>query len=168
MFLLSYSTTIAPTFLNQNIMKIYVDADACPRAIKNILFKAAIRTQNECILVANQALIIPHHPLIKAVQVEKGFDIADHYIVSMVLPQDLVITADIPLADEVISKKALALNPRGELYTKQNIKQRLNLRDFMENLRASGLHSGGPRALHARDIQKFANALDRYLTQARQ
>lgn len=145
-------------------MKIYVDADACPKAIKMILFKAAIRTQRPLILVANQILAVPNHTLIKAVQVAKGFDEADNYIADIVQANDLVITADIPLADKVITKNASALNPRGELYTKENIKQRLSMRHFMDSLRASGIETGGPKTLHQRDIQQFANILDRYLT----
>lgn len=146
-------------------MKIYIDADACPQAIKAILFKAAIRTGHELILVANQPLTISRHPLIKTIQVERGFDVADDYIARVVTASDLVITADIPLADKVIDKQALALNPRGQLYTKENIKQRLGMRNFMEQLRSSGVKTGGPKSLSPRDIQQFANALDRHLTQ---
>ena len=145
-------------------MKIYVDADACPKVIKEILFKAAIRTQCELILVANQPLTVPRHLLIKTVQVEHGFDVADNYIADKVECTDLVITADIPLADQVIDKQAVALNPRGALYTKENIKQRLSMRNFMDQLRGSGINTGGPKALNQTDIQKFANALDRHLT----
>jgi len=145
-------------------MKIYVDADACPKAIKEILYKAAIRKHLELILVANQALIVQRHPLIKTVRVSQGFDVADNYIAEKVAAADLVITADIPLADQVIDKNAIALNPRGELYTKANIKQRLTMRNFMDELRGSGVNTGGPKALSQRDIQQFANALDRHLT----
>jgi hypothetical protein len=145
-------------------MKIYIDADACPKAIKAILIKAAIRTQSELILVANKALTVAPHPLIKTVVVSKGFDVADDYIADVVEAHDLVITADIPLADKVIDKEAVALNPRGMLYTKENIKQRLSLRNFKEELRSTGIHSGGPKTMSQQDIQQFANALDRYLT----
>ena len=144
-------------------MKIYVDADACPNLIKDILYKAAIRTERELILVANQAIVIPRHRLIRRIVVGAGFDVADDYIADIVQRGDLVITADIPLADKVVDKSATALNPRGELYTKENIKQRLGMRDFMESLRSTGLHTGGPKTLSPRDIQKFANALDREL-----
>jgi uncharacterized protein len=148
-------------------MKIYIDADACPKVIKEILFKAAIRTQCELILVANQALSVPSHKLIKTVQVEKGFDVADNYIASMVTPNDIVITADIPLANDVIDKHAIAINPRGYLYTKENIKQRLSMRNFMESLRSSGVQTGGPKTMNQRDIAQFSNILDRQLTQGK-
>lgn len=144
-------------------MKIYVDADACPIVIKEILYKAAIRTKCELILVANQPLTVRRHPLIKTVQVGSGFDVADNYIVDVVAPSDLVITADIPLANDAIDKHAVALNPRGGFYTKENIKQRLATRNLMEDLRSGGVQTGGPKKLDKGDIQKFANALDRYL-----
>lgn len=145
-------------------MKIYVDADACPNTVKNILYKAVRRTNNQLILVANRPLTTPAHRLISTVQVHPGLDVADYYIVEHVTPNDLVITADIPLAKQVLDKKAFALNPRGELYTYDNIKQRLSMRDFMQDLRDSGINTGGPKALDQRDIQRFANALDRFLT----
>lgn len=145
-------------------MKIYIDADACPKAIKEILIKAAIRTQCELIFVANKPLGIPPHALIKTVLVTSGFDIADEYIADVVVAHDLVITADIPLADKVIDKHAVALNPRGMLYTKENIKQRLSVRNFQEELRSTGIQTGGPKVMSPRDIQQFANALDKYLT----
>ena len=145
-------------------MKIYIDADACPKPIKEILIKAAIRTQCELIMVANKALFVAPHPLIRTVVVSKGFDIADDYIADVVEAHDLVITADIPLADKVIDKHAVALNPRGMLYTKENIKQRLSLRNFKEELRSTGIHTGGPKVMSPQDIQQFANALDRYLS----
>lgn len=144
-------------------MKIYIDADACPKVIKEILIKAAIRTQRELILVANKSLNVERHPLIKTVLVPGGFDVADDYIANIVEPHDLVITADIPLADKVIDKKAVALNPRGTLYTKENIKQRLSVRNFNEVLRSTGVQTGGPKVMSKQDIQQFANALDRYL-----
>ena len=146
-------------------MTIYVDADACPKAIKAILCKAAKRTHCALVFVANQALSLPRYPSIKAVQVGQGFDVADQYIVDQVQAFDLVITADIPLADQVMAKKAQALNPRGELYTQASIKQRLAMRDLMDGLRSSGIHTGGPNSISARDVQQFANALDRYLGQ---
>ncbi len=124
-------------------MTIWVDADACPVPVKEILFRAAERTKTELVLVANQYITTPPSTVIRALQVSSGFDVADNYIVEQAQPGDLVITADIPLAAEVIEKKAVALNPRGELYTEQNIKQRLNIRDFMDTMRASGVQSGG-------------------------
>lgn len=144
-------------------MKIWVDADACPNVIKDILYRAAGRKQLELILVANHFLAAPPSRLIRAVQVSGGFDVADNYIVQHLQENDLVITADIPLAAEVIAKNAHALNPRGELYTKDNIKDRLAMRDLMDELRSAGQLSGGPAPLGARDRQDFANALDRLL-----
>jgi uncharacterized protein YaiI (UPF0178 family) len=144
-------------------MKIYVDADACPKTIKAILCKAAIRVARELIFVANQPVMAVAHPLIKSIQVGHGFDVADDYIAEQVQAHDLVITADIPLANQVIDKGAFALNPRGELYDKNSIKQRLALRNFMDEMRSSGVQTGGPKPLDKQDIQKFSNALDRYL-----
>ena len=144
-------------------MKIWVDADACPVVIKDILFKAANRAQIVTTLIANHYIKIPPSPFIKFVQVQSGFDIADDEIVKRVQKNDLVITSDIPLADEVITKLALALSPRGELYSKENIKSRLNIRDFMDTMRASGIHTGGPSALSQTDRQHFANHLDRII-----
>lgn len=144
-------------------MKIWVDADACPVAIKEILFRAAERTQVELTLVANHAIRVPPSKVIRAVQVSPGFDVADHEIVRRLEPGDLVITADIPLAAEVIEAGGLALNPRGELYTSETIRERLNMRDFMDTLRASGVDTGGSAALSKRDRQAFANQLDRIL-----
>jgi len=155
---------MAPTTILDMHMKIWVDADACPKVIKEILFRAAERVKVETTLVANQPIATPPSQIIKSRQVASGFDVADNYIVQQVESGDLVITADIPLADEVISKGGHALNPRGEFYTKENIKQRLNMRDFMETMRASGIQSGGPAALNQRDRQNFANQLDRFLT----
>lgn len=146
-------------------MHIWVDADACPNLIKEILFRAAERVQIPLTLVANQYLRTPPAKLIRAVQVPAGFDVADNHIVQQVREGDLVITADIPLAAEVVEKKALALNPRGELYTKENIQQRLTMRNFMDELRASGVDTGGPATMNAQDRQAFANQLDRILAQ---
>jgi len=143
--------------------KIWVDADACPRVIKDILFRAAERVGISLTLVANQPLQIPRSRHISAIQVGAGFDVADQHIVQQAAAGDLVITADIPLADEVISNGCLALNPRGELYTRENIRQRLNMRDFMDTMRGSGIDTGGPPALSQADRQAFANQLDRYL-----
>ncbi len=145
-------------------MKIWVDADACPVVIKEILFKAASRTGVETTLVANQSIRIPASPHINTLQVKSGFDVADDEIVKRVNTGDLVITADIPLAAEVIEKGGLALNPRGEMYTTDDIKAKLNMRDFMDTMRASGINSGGPPPLSQNDRQAFANNLDRWLT----
>lgn len=147
--------------------KIWVDADACPSVVKEVLYRAADRTQTEVIFVANQALRTPPSLYIKRIQVEKGFDVADNEIVKRVVAGDLVITADIPLAFEVIEKQGVALNPRGELYTTENIRQRLNMRDFMDTMRSSGIQMGGPPPLNQQDRQKFANALDIFLQRAK-
>ena len=144
-------------------MKIWVDADACPIVIKDILFKAAERTQRQLTLVANQAIRVPSSLYIKSIQVQAGSDVADDEIVELLEEGDLVITADIPLADEVLEKGGQALSPRGELYTSSNIKSRLNIRDFMDTMRASGEHTGGPPPLSQGDRQLFANHLDRIL-----
>jgi uncharacterized protein len=144
-------------------MQIWIDADACPGVIKEILYRACGRKQVELILVANQPLKVPPSPIIRTVQVPAGFDVADNYIVQNMSPGDLVITADIPLADEVIDAEGHAINPRGTFYTKENIKQRLTMRNFMEELRSTGQVSGGPPPLNHTDRQAFANALDRFL-----
>ena len=144
-------------------MHIWVDADACPKVIKEILYRAANRVELAMTLVANHSLQVPPSPLIKAVQVSSGFDVADNYIVQRCEPGDLVITADIPLAAEIVDKGATAINPRGERYTTENIRQRLAMRDFMEQMRNSGEASGGPPPLDNSDKQAFANALDRLL-----
>ena len=143
--------------------KIWVDADACPRVIKEILFRAADRVEMPLILVANQPLQVPGSRYIRTIQVGAGFDVADSYIVQQAETGDLVITADIPLAAEVIARGCLALNPRGDLYTVDNIRQRLNMRDFMDTLRSSGVDTGGPAAFSQADRQAFANQLDRLL-----
>lgn len=144
-------------------MKIWVDADACPAVIKEILFRAAERTGVQLILVANQPLRIPRMPNVSLLQVESGFDIADNEIVRRMHVGDLVITSDIPLAAEVIAKDGHALSPRGELHTKNNIRARLNMRDFMDTLRASGIQSGGPPPLNQADRKAFAGHLDAWL-----
>ena len=145
-------------------MKIYVDADACPSVIKDILYRVSQRTGIEVILVANQALSTPRIPSVRSIQVSQGFDVADNHIVELAEVDDLVITADIPLAAEVIDKGAKALNPRGELYTKSNIRSRLNMHDFMDSMRNSGVQvGGGPPPLSQRDRMDFANALDSYI-----
>ena len=147
-------------------MKIWVDADACPNVVKDMLFRAAQRVQVLTILVANQLIRTPPSRYISKVQVRAGFDEADKYIAEAVEPGDLVITADIPLASQVIDKGGCALNPRGELYTRDNIRQRLGLRNFMEELRSSGVNTGGPSSLSQRERQAFANELDRFLTRS--
>lgn len=147
-------------------MHIWVDADACPKAIKDILFRAAERTHTPTTLVANQFIQTPPSRHIKFLQVPRGFDVADNEIINRLSPGDLIITGDIPLASEAISKGAHAINPRGERYTPENIKQRLNMRDFMDTLRASGIDTGGQAALSSRDIQAFANHLDTLLAQS--
>ena len=144
-------------------MKIWVDADACPRVIKDTLFRAATRKQIELILVANQYLQIPRSPHIRFVRVESGFDVADNYIAQQAEAGDLVVTADIPLAAAVIDKHATALNPRGQLYTKNNIQQRLAMRNFMEEMRSAGQVTGGPPTLSQAERREFANQLDRIL-----
>lgn len=144
-------------------MKIWVDADACPVVIKEIIFRAAQRTQIETTLVANHPMRVAKSPYIKFMQVASGFDVADNEIVQRVTPNDLVITSDIPLADEIIAKSAFALSPRGEMLTAENIKQRLNIRDFMDTMRASGMQTKGPDKLSAQDKQAFANQLDSFI-----
>ena len=144
-------------------MKIWVDADACPVVIKEILFKAAERTGIPLTLVANQPVRIPRSRFIDTLQVKAGFDVADNEIVKRLGVGDLVITSDIPLAAEVIEKGAHALNPRGELYSADSIRSRLNMRDFLDTMRASGINTGGPPALSQSDRQSFANHLDKLL-----
>lgn len=145
--------------------KIWVDADACPVAIKQILFRNAQRTHTLAIFVSNHGISTPASKYIQKLQVSKGFDIADNEIVARCEPGDLVITSDIPLASEVIDKGCLALSSRGELFTKENIRSRLNIRDFMDTLRSSGIQTGGPPALGSAEKQAFGNQLDRWLAQ---
>ena len=144
-------------------MKIWVDADACPVVVKEILFRAAERVGIELTLVANQPLSVPRSRFIKTLQVPSGFDVADNEIVKRLDGGDLVITADIPLAAEVIAKGGVALSPRGELHSTENIGARLNMRDFMDTMRASGIDTGGPPKLSQGDRQAFANHLDTLL-----
>jgi uncharacterized protein YaiI (UPF0178 family) len=147
-----------------NAMQIWVDADACPNPVKEILFRAAERRKVALTLVANQFLRTPPSRFIRAVQVAAGFDIADNHIVTALSPGDLVITADIPLAAEVIERGAHAINPRGERYTPNNIRQRLAMRDFLETMRSSGVVTDGPSSYSQVDRKAFADALDRFLT----
>jgi hypothetical protein len=146
-----------------SLKQIWVDADACPKVIKEILFRAAERVGVPLILVANQPIPVPRSRFIRTVQVAAGFDVADNHIVQQAEAGDLVISADIPLAAEVVARGCLALNPRGDLYTEDNIRQRLNMRDFMDTLRSSGVDTGGPSSFSQADRQAFANHLDRLL-----
>ena len=148
-------------------MSIWVDADACPRPVKEILFKAAERTGVELTLVANHAMAVPRLPNVRLLQVQGGFDVADQEIAKRVAPGDLVITADIPLAADVIGRGAQALNPRGELYSADTIRALLTMRDFMDTMRSSGVVTGGPPALSQADRQAFAGQLDRWLARRR-
>lgn len=146
-------------------MSIWVDADACPVVVKEIIFRAANRTKTQTTLVANSFIKTPPSKYIQFLQVPKGFDIADNEIARRAEVTDLVVTADIPLAAEIVAKGAVALNPRGERYTPDNVRQRLNMRDFMDTMRSSGIQTGGPPPLSQADRQKFANELDKYLAQ---
>ncbi len=146
-------------------MNIWVDADACPRPVKEILFRAAQRKQIATTLVANQPMRIPGSPYIKILLVPGGFNVADDKIADLAGEDDLVITADIPLAARVIKKRAIALNPRGDLYTQDNIGEILSMRNLMDELRSGGLETGGPSAFGAKDRERFANTLDQILNQ---
>ena len=145
-------------------MKIWIDADACPKVIKEVIYKAATRLQIPVCLVANSTMFVPPGPLFSLIRVEKGADVADQYIVEHVSENDVVITADIPLADLVVQKKGIAINVRGELYTEENIRERLSVRDFMKELRDSGLDTGGPASFGPKDKENFTNSLNRILT----
>ena len=147
------------------VAQIWVDADACPNVIKEILFRAADRQRRKVTLVANHPLKRPPSPWIEFVQVPKGFDVADTTIEERCAPGDLVVTQDIPLADAVIKLGATALSPRGVFFTPENIRERLNMRDFMDTMRASGIEMSQPPVLSKQDRQKFANALDKWLRQ---
>jgi uncharacterized protein YaiI (UPF0178 family) len=144
-------------------MHIWVDVDACPLVIKEILYPAAERAQLHMTLVANRLLGTPRSPWIKALQVARGFDVADNEIARRLAPGDLVITADVPLAADVIARSGHAINPRGELYTAENIRERLQARDFMEKLRETGVQTGGPAPFDNTDRKRFADQLDRFL-----
>jgi uncharacterized protein YaiI (UPF0178 family) len=147
-------------------MRIWVDADACPKVIKDLLFRAAVRTQTNLILVSNHALTAPPSPYISKMQVTSGFDVADNKIIQHLQPDELVVTSDIPLADMVITNGGIALSHRGELYSQANIKERLSMRNFSTDLRSSGVITGGPPPLSKKQIQDFANALDKILMRA--
>ncbi|EQC43820.1 YaiI/YqxD family protein [Bacteriovorax sp. Seq25_V] len=144
--------------------KIWIDADACPKVIKEVVYKTCARTGVPVTLVANSYMTIPHSPLIRLIQVEQGADVADSYIVEHLEADDIIITADIPLASLVVEKGALAINPRGELYTEENISERLSMRDFMQDLRDSGMQTGGPAPFGPKDKESFANSLNKILT----
>ncbi|HCK7298383.1 TPA: YaiI/YqxD family protein [Enterobacter cloacae] len=148
-------------------MAIWVDADACPNVIKEILFRAAERVHMPLTLVANQNIRVPPSRFIRALRVPAGFDVADNEIVRLCSAEDLVITADIPLAAEVLEKGAAALNPRGERYSPATIREKLTMRDFMDTLRASGVQTGGPDSLSQRDRQQFAAELDKWLLEVK-
>ena len=148
-------------------MHIWVDADACPAVIKDILYRAAERTKLQMTLVANKALRTPPSPYIRALQVARGIDVADSHIVRSIAAGDLVVTADIPLAADVIGKGAHALNPRGEFYSTENIQERLALRNYLDELRGAGERTGGPAALDNTDRKRFADQLDRFLRKIR-
>lgn len=148
-------------------MRIWIDADACPKVIKEILFRASERLQIPLVLVANQFLQVPSSPLISTIRVAKGADVADLHIVDQIGAGDLVVTADIPLAAAAIDKSGHALNPRGEFYSLENIGERLSLRNFLSDLRDNGVQTGGPPPLNQRDRQNFANQLDRFLAKTR-
>lgn len=145
-------------------MKIWVDADACPKVIKEVIFKAAHRLQVNVYLVANSYMNIPSSPLVSLIQVEQGVDVADQYIADNAVSGDLVITADIPLASLVVGKDVVAINPRGELYTEENIGERLSVRDFMQDLRDSGVDTGGPAPFGPKDKERFTNSFNQIIT----
>jgi uncharacterized protein YaiI (UPF0178 family) len=148
-------------------LTIWVDADACPNLIKTVLFRAAQKRQLTLLLVANQLISAPPSKFIRAIRVSGGFDVADDYIVQHMQAGDLVITGDIPLAAQVIQAQGFVINPRGEIYNQDNIGEKLAMRDFMEGMRDSGLASGGPSAMAAKDVQNFSNAFDRFLASQR-
>ena len=149
---------------NVQDFKIWVDADACPKVIKEVIFKNSARLRVPVTLVANNYLEIPLSPLINFIKVDQGADVADFYIVENIAPKDLAITADIPLAALIVKKGATAINPRGELYTEENVRERLSMRDFMQNLRDSGMDTGGPPPFGPKDKELFTNSLNRILT----
>ncbi len=144
--------------------KIWIDADACPKAVKETVFKASARLNLPVVLVANSYQAIPHSDLVRLIIVDRGDDVADQYIVDHVEKNDLVITADIPLAARIVEKEAVAINPRGEIYTEENIGEILSMRNFMKELRDGGSITGGPSAFSARDVQEFANSLNKLLS----
>ena len=148
-------------------MRIWVDADACPAVVKEMLYRVADRLSIHVVLVANRALRTPRSAWIRSIQVARGFDVADDHIASVVVPGDLVVTADIPLAAAVVGRGAYALDPRGEFYSRDNIGELLDLRNFAQTLRDSGVETGGPAAFSQADRKAFANQLDRFLARPR-
>lgn len=148
-------------------MRIWIDADACPRDVKDVVFRAAERTGTAVVLVANKAMHVPRSPLVSFVQVKGGPDVADDHIAEHAVAGDLAVTADIPLAARLVEKRAVVLDPRGEEYDEENVRERLSVRDFMAEVRDAGVQTGGPPAWSPRDKQRFANALDRALQRAR-
>jgi len=147
-------------------IKIWIDADACPKMVKDVVFKASARLSIPVCLVANSYMAVPRDSLITSIQVEKGTDVADTYISDNVSVNDLVITADIPLAAQVVEKGATAINPRGELYTEENVRERLSIRDFMKDLRDFGVDTGGPASFGPKDKERFADSFNRIITKA--
>lgn len=150
--------------MNPNRTTIWIDGDACPKLVKEILYKISARLQLQLILVANKSMFIPASPLIKQVTVSQGADVADSYIVEHVKENDIVITADLPLAAFIVEKNAIGLNIRGEIYTEENVRERLSMRDFMKELRDNGLVTGGPEAFGRKDAERFTNAINKILT----
>lgn len=148
-------------------MKIWIDADACPRAIKDVVIRAAERLKIPTCFVANSFQQLPRSSILSFVQVPKGFDVADNYVLAHCEAGDVVVTQDIPLAAELVAKNVHALNPRGEHYTESNIRERLNMRDFMDSMRGSGMVTGGPAPFNEQDVRLFANSFDRLLTKLR-
>jgi uncharacterized protein YaiI (UPF0178 family) len=144
--------------------KLWIDADACPKVLKEVLYKISQRLQLQIILVANSQMFVPLHPLVTLIQVKQGADMADHYIVEHVTPKDIVITGDIPLAAFIVEKNAVALDHRGELYTEDNVRERLSMRDFMKDIRDNGVITGGPAPFGPKDVERFTNSLNRILT----
>lgn len=144
---------------------IWIDADACPKAVKETVFKASFKRQIPVILVANSYMAVPQSPIIRSIQVDQGADVADFYIVENLNENDLVVTADIPLAALVVEKGATGINPRGELYDEENVQERLSVRNFMQDLRDSGIDSGGPAPFGVKDKEKFANTFSKILDQ---
>lgn len=151
-------------FLFGENVKIWIDADACPKDVKEVVFKAAERTKTDVCMVANSYMNYPKNKFISFVVVDKGADVADFYIVENLDPSDLVITADVPLAALVVEKNAIAINPRGELYTEENVREKLSVRDFMQSLRDNGMQTGGPPPFSVKDKEKFANSFNKILT----
>ena len=146
------------------VLTIWVDADACPNLIKNVLFRLADKRQIQVVLVSNHFVKVPNSNYVSSKQVSQGFDEADNEIVASMSPRDIVVTGDLPLANEVVEKKGLAINPRGTVYSEENIKSHLSRRDLMEDLRESGMVSGGPSVLNKKHVQEFSNSLDRVVT----